>query len=507
MLIEDINKRTLQIAKFWELSNLRFRAIQVYDRHIQKGAGDSICGMATDEFLNRYVQLRLEMAKRGLPINTEADIDLKVQDRIKKRAIWTIDVPGLSDITVTSDFVSLIGEFVRDPRGAGEVEMVAKAEDGTLSPEIERRIIKAVAREIGREGTFSYQPAGPGGTSLPLFDLVLRAKPQTKKATPAAPTGDNLEKAVLMATPTPADDSIGKAVGMAPTTSEEWHRVPVQPSDNKGTMRYFWISEEKGIKCLEDMSRKKVLAFLFAVDNFTLAEAVAWVKRYKEEKMQKASMMSTGIGSSQAMTAEDQAEDQAKYDAENVLIDANRKTMEARGSHKFARATFSYWGIGGKDRCLVCGAERPTGDTCPGTDAPYGTMAAFYQATPAPLLADIGKTADLEAFLATWNEGEAAAFFKTEDGALAFRDANPEAVGQEPREVMVDAETPLHIDETDLAKIETTAAFHRIPVLPAGKDTKIRTITISKEQGIFALYDIDNKQIVTYLFDCSCAKK
>lgn len=45
---------------------------------------------------------------------------------------------------------------------------------------------------------------------------------------------------------------------------------------------------------------------------------------------------------------------------------------------------------------------------------------------------------------------------------------------------------------------ETTKNFHRIPVAKKKKDARIKTITISK--GIKALYDAQNKMILTYLF-------
>ena len=48
---------------------------------------------------------------------------------------------------------------------------------------------------------------------------------------------------------------------------------------------------------------------------------------------------------------------------------------------------------------------------------------------------------------------------------------------------------------------ETTANLVRIPVNPRSKEDKIRTISIDSEKGISALYNINRKNIVTYLFD------
>jgi hypothetical protein len=487
MLIEEITKQTLRAAKFWELNNLRFRFIQVYDRHIQKGAAGTICGMEAEEFLNRYVQLRLEMAKRRIPVNAEADIDKRVGDRIWKRGIWTVDVPGLADIVVAQDFVAFTGDFVKDPKGAGEVTMIAKTQAGALPDGVEARILKAVASEIGREGTIQYQPEGTAAAIIPIYDLVLKAKPQTKKTTGTA-TLEDLEKAVQ---------------GMEPTTSAEFHRVPVQASDGKGKIRYFWISEEKGIKCLEDMNRKKVLAFLFTVDKWTMAEATAWVDRYKKEKMGKSSgeVASYSSAKVEAMNAEQRA----GYDAENKKIDLNRQTLEAKGSHKFTPAKYPQWGNEGGERCLICGAGRPlNGEACPGSEAPYEVWADFYKPKPAPFLADIGKAEDETpgpaARMVTWDKGSTAAFFKDEAGAIKFLEANPEAGGG-PRPIDVTGSIPLLEGETEIEKIETTATFHRIPVLPPGPDAKLRTIAVSEKEGISALYDVTGKRIVTYLFD------
>lgn len=47
---------------------------------------------------------------------------------------------------------------------------------------------------------------------------------------------------------------------------------------------------------------------------------------------------------------------------------------------------------------------------------------------------------------------------------------------------------------------ETTEHYHRVPTgKKKSKNAKIRTINISK--GIKALYDVDTKAIITYIFD------
>jgi phage head maturation protease len=50
-------------------------------------------------------------------------------------------------------------------------------------------------------------------------------------------------------------------------------------------------------------------------------------------------------------------------------------------------------------------------------------------------------------------------------------------------------------------KPETTESYHKIPVSTGHDDHKIRTMTVSAKKGIKALYCVDCKKIITYLFD------
>jgi len=47
---------------------------------------------------------------------------------------------------------------------------------------------------------------------------------------------------------------------------------------------------------------------------------------------------------------------------------------------------------------------------------------------------------------------------------------------------------------------EVTKNYVRIPVRNPKSDAEIKTITINAKEGIKALYDSRNKEIVTYLF-------
>ena len=79
---------------------------------------------------------------------------------------------------------------------------------------------------------------------------------------------------------------------------------------------------------------------------------------------------------------------------------------------------------------------------------------------------------------------------------LALEDIDLESIKteeNEEEEIVIDADT----------KPETTENYHRIPVDDPDKHKghKIRTITVSAKKGIKALYCVDCKKIITYLFD------
>ena len=74
---------------------------------------------------------------------------------------------------------------------------------------------------------------------------------------------------------------------------------------------------------------------------------------------------------------------------------------------------------------------------------------------------------------------------------------------QKPQEEVASMPVEVDIEEKIeiMTKPETTDNYHRIPVSEGHDNHRIRTITISEEKGIKALYCGECKVIVTYLFD------
>jgi HK97 family phage prohead protease len=78
-------------------------------------------------------------------------------------------------------------------------------------------------------------------------------------------------------------------------------------------------------------------------------------------------------------------------------------------------------------------------------------------------------------------------------------EVNVDLVSEEPTDEEV---LSLIKDEMEIVyKPETTDNYHRIPVSEGHSGHRIRTITISADQGIKALYCGECKKVITYLFD------
>jgi hypothetical protein len=95
--------------------------------------------------------------------------------------------------------------------------------------------------------------------------------------------------------------------------------------------------------------------------------------------------------------------------------------------------------------------------------------------------------------------------------AATAKEFNPDAPGSsatvEMAKESVEPVVEKALDEA-VGKPEVTENYIRIPVDKGDHSGhKIRTMSLSDKQGIKGLYCVDDKRIITYLFDCSCAGK
>jgi hypothetical protein len=534
MLIEEITPSALKAAEDKDLKNLRFRFSQLFKRYYKTSPDAKVKGIGRADFLNRYVQLRVEMNRRGKAPAEPLELDGLVEERVTKRAIWNLDVPALSEILLAEGYASIAGRFIKDPKGAEDLQIILKAAVESRDPETEFKIQTMMMKELaGRPVFFNYQPAGPAETHIPIFDLVLRPRTMTKKTAghPAAkaagstasvqpalaaeiarqdqamkdrqaeedlirancltleakgphqfneakyPNWDNKPRCQIcggektlngtcLGTQAswqaqqeavhgqPATLATLKAAGtsMEPSTSDQYHRVPIQEYGT-GAVRTITFSGEKGIKGIEDMTHGKMLALLFDVDKFTLAEAVAWAKQYKETKIKKDGLQAAQEGADRAA--------ELIIEAEGDLEKAEAAAFTAADSE------------GPGDMGAIGGEAEPEEDQAPAGQA--------YQVLS--------------------HGARRVAFFKAGKDAEAYA-GHLEGEGEEPGLALVNLPEGLEaVAKFDISKPETTAAYQRIPVLPPKPGARIRTIVLSAPQGIKALEDIDSKKIMTYLFD------
>jgi hypothetical protein len=187
MRIEEITSITLVKADNWTLHHLRERCVRVFNLDFKSGKIEKFSGMTFRGFLSKYVLLRNEMRRRNLRARREEAIDEAIGDRLYKQAIWGLDVPGIGDIMLTEAFVAVAGSYVKNPKAEdATLEVVVKAASDSRSAALELQLRKALSEETAREPRFVYSEAGPGGAHIPIFDLVLRARPTTEKAVPKA---------------------------------------------------------------------------------------------------------------------------------------------------------------------------------------------------------------------------------------------------------------------------------------------------------------------------------
>lgn len=187
MHIEDVTAAALKQTSNEELGNMRHRFIQLF-AGFGKGTKtnfanpylERIGGLAKEEFLERYVLLRQEMARREMEILTETELDRKVKDRVLKKALWGLDVPSLGDVVLVDNYISIGGSFVKDPKGAEDLDVIIRQDEGQRDEGMELKVGRLLEKETSKEAHFVYAPRGPHSSYLPVFDLVLRARPDTR---------------------------------------------------------------------------------------------------------------------------------------------------------------------------------------------------------------------------------------------------------------------------------------------------------------------------------------
>ncbi len=169
ILIEEINNETLRGLSDQELRDLRFRCISLFS---SKQLAQSSASM----LLDRYSLLRKALTARGVAFQSNA-----IDDALQKRALVGIDVAKLGDLVLVENYASIGGSFVESPQQAADLDVIIRDRDENRDESVELKLGRALREQTGKEAHFVYAPRGPHSTYIPVFDLVLRARPDTKR--------------------------------------------------------------------------------------------------------------------------------------------------------------------------------------------------------------------------------------------------------------------------------------------------------------------------------------
>jgi len=249
MKIEDINKSDIKKADDRELYSLRLRFLQVWKKHFEKRI-EKKEQLARSSIIEKYQILKKEMESRKL------NHGIKEIDKILfKKSIYNLDVPSLNEQVIVEDFISLTGDYIKNPKSVKKADIIIRSKEGQ-NDGLGRFASDIISDVIKKQCNVIYKVEGPEDSYIPLFDIILRPKIITKKV------------------------EIRK-----PETTDKYHRIPVNDCKITATID---ISKEKGIKALYCGKEKIVATYLFDVNKFTMDKAKEWVKIHKDDGIEKA---------------------------------------------------------------------------------------------------------------------------------------------------------------------------------------------------------------------------
>jgi len=214
-----------------------------------------------EELLEKYKILKAEMKKRNLRINSDTDLDRA----LFRKAMYGIDVSSLGDIAIVPDYISIAGSLVKSPKTAKDVDVVIREDEDNRDEGMELKLARLIQKHIHKDCHFIYAPKGPHSDYLPLFDLVLRAKDETKRVKVKEDYGkvDEIEKGIR-----PAFGSPGGKRYLAKTIVSyiPEHKVYVEPFVGGGAI--FFAKEPSEVEIINDLDPEIAFAYRF-IKNLT----------------------------------------------------------------------------------------------------------------------------------------------------------------------------------------------------------------------------------------------
>lgn len=284
MRIEHMTSDNIKEVPDVELRNLKFKFINIYDRHFVDPEIMKAVGLNREIFFDKYTILKMEMRKRSVTHLEGVALDKEIDPRIFQKSVWGIDIPSLGSKMIVRSYISLSGAFIKSPALVKNIEVVIRNLEKNKDERLEKYLTMIIKTHMGKTPVFKYSPPGPDSSYMPLFDLVLRPRGEAKKQKPLAKI--KLTKKVTLTK---------KTIPISKPEENETIRIPVGPECE--VTATITISADEGIKALYCGKVKKIRTYLFdkKVKAWTMASARAWIKE-QSAKTEKALGEGRGVG-------------------------------------------------------------------------------------------------------------------------------------------------------------------------------------------------------------------
>lgn len=181
MRIENITLESIRTLPDVELRNLRIRFIDIFDRYFTDPAVKKAVDIGRQAFYNKYIILRAEMTERGIKFFWNSLLDKDISNRIFKSSMWDLDVPAMGDVAIVPEYVSVGGSFIKSPKDAEDIDIIIRDAEENRDESFELKVGRLIREQTKKEPHFVYASRGPHSSYIPLFDLVLRAREETRK--------------------------------------------------------------------------------------------------------------------------------------------------------------------------------------------------------------------------------------------------------------------------------------------------------------------------------------
>lgn len=175
--IEDLDQVALEKSSDKNLSVLRLKFMQVWNKHFEKCDDVVVGSLNRNDLITKYRMLLKTMRSRSLEHSTEP-IDRQAFKRAMAVLKVGIDVAMFEPIVVAKNAVFIKADFKAD--GEDDIEVIIQSSVDEPDEALEKAVTKMLGDQLDRPCTFVYTEDF-SGDCIPLFDEVLRPVQKIEK--------------------------------------------------------------------------------------------------------------------------------------------------------------------------------------------------------------------------------------------------------------------------------------------------------------------------------------